>query len=201
MQPKQKIKLALHNRSSKHTSKVTFWPLLSFGHRFQMALHLSWPMASRGDISTYWCLSMDSILLPALRIAVIRYHCWAFKCALWHPDLYVCCQSEARILWVWDKYFTYWAISPDPQCIVSWRIINYSWSVNMLHTHIIQTHNDICQVHYCFQRNSAIRFILKINPRGWRGDSVDKSTGCTSKGPEFSSQATPWWLTTIYNEI
>lgn len=39
--------------------------------------------------------------------------------------------------------------------------------------------------------------LKRTGERGWRGDSVIKSTGCFSRGPRFSSQH-PWWLTTDY---
>jgi hypothetical protein len=38
------------------------------------------------------------------------------------------------------------------------------------------------------QRSLLFRLFFKNNFRGWRDGSVMKSTGCSSRGPEFNSQ-------------
>jgi hypothetical protein len=43
--------------------------------------------------------------------------------------------------------------------------------------------------------------VYKSPPEGWRDGSVVKRTDCSSRGPEFKSPATTWWLTTICNGI
>jgi hypothetical protein len=52
--------------------------------------------------------------------------------------------------------------------------------------------------HGCDYKIIMMMMMININ---WRVGSSIKSTDCSSKGPEFKSPATTWWLTTIYNEI
>jgi len=40
---------------------------------------------------------------------------------------------------------------------------------------------------------------IKRNCSCWRDGSVVKNSDCSSRGPEFKSQKSTWWLTTICN--
>jgi hypothetical protein len=54
---------------------------------------------------------------------------------------------------------------------------------------------NCCKKHFRF---TVLYFSFEKESGGWRDCSVVKSTGCSSRGPEFNST---WWLTTICNGI